>query len=175
MMRGGIDTRGFTLIELLIVISVIAIITATATPSLIRARVSADEASAIGGIRAVISAQQDFNALTRGYAADLDTLGNACPGVSIAFISSDLSANGAMKSGYLFNVVAGRGASTGPNDCFGNPTQTAFYATAVPVVAGFTGSRGFAGNSSATIWQDTTGAAPTEPFTIGPTVTPIGQ
>ncbi len=48
-----------------------------------------------------------------------------------------------------------------------------YYATAVPIGIGTTGTRGFATNNAYTIFQDTTGAAPTEPFTVAGTVSAI--
>jgi type IV pilus assembly protein PilA len=174
-MTPSAEARGFTLVELIIVIALISIIAATGAPGLLRARISANEASAIGSMRAVVSAQLDFSALTHGFAGNLGTLGGICPGSTAAFISSDLSSNGIVKSGYAFTLTPGAGAAAGPTDCFGNATRTAFYATGVPVSLGFLGSRAFAANSTSTIWQDTTGAAPTEPFTISPTVAPIGN
>jgi prepilin-type N-terminal cleavage/methylation domain-containing protein len=174
-MRRWKGSGGFTLVELLVVVAVIGVVAAIATPGLLRSRVAANEASAIASMRAIVSAQQDFTGYNRGFATDLATLAMACPGGTTPFISPDLNVNGVHKNGYLYSILPGLGAIAGPNDCFGNPTQSTYYATATPLAVGATGNRGFATNIGSAIWQDESGAVPTEPFTMAGTVSPLGR
>ena len=69
--------KGFSLIELLIVVAIILIIAAIAIPNLLRSRIAANEAAAIGALRTIITGQVTYAGQYPlvGYAATLLVLG----------------------------------------------------------------------------------------------------
>src|SRR5882724_8086065 len=143
--------KGFSLIELLIVVAIILIIAAIAIPNLLRSRMAANEASAVGSIRTVNTASVTYSTTypSVGYPTTLAQLAPAASATSSTadLIDSVLSAG--TKSGYTFAMTVGSGAST---------PQTSYTVAAKPVSTS-SGTRGFYSDQSGVIRGDASGTA----------------
>jgi type IV pilus assembly protein PilA len=135
---------GFSLIELLIVVAIILVIAAIAVPSLVKARIAANEASAVASVRQIKTAEVLYNSAypTIGYAAQLPDLGGPQPcaasSATACLIPDPLSTAGPGtqgKSGYVFSAVGSVSSSGTTND--------AFVVGAAPINPGGTGSNLF--------------------------------
>ena len=159
--------EGFTLIEVIIVGALIGVLVAIGVPQLLRARLAANEAGGIAALRAISSSEANYATTCGfgGYATDLADLVKPAPSSGHGFLSPDLSINGVRKSGYILSVAKNADAATTdvllPTcNAAASPRATSFYADAVPISPGGTGTRFFATDTPGTIYFNTTAAIP---------------
>jgi type IV pilus assembly protein PilA len=119
--------KGFSLIELLIVVAIILIIAAIAIPNLLRARIAANESSAVASIRTLNTAQISYNSAypTVGFASSLTNLAGTCTGSTIPTTSSACLIDSQLalgtKSGYSFAITNVSGTPASSYEAYGNP------------------------------------------------------
>ena len=143
--------KGFSLIELLIVVAIILIIAAIAIPNLLRSKMAANEASAVGSLRTLNTAAVTFSITYSGYPSALTNFGPATPATSTSADLVDSVLSGGIKSGYSFSWSAGTA------DVSGN-IQT-YSIAASPTIVGTTGQRYFYTDQSGVIRANASGAA----------------
>ncbi len=135
--------KGFSLIELLIVVAIILIIAAIAIPNLLRSRMAANEASAVGSIRSINTAAVTYSSTypAVGYPS---TLAQLAPATNASSSSADLIdsvLSGGTKSGYQFAMAA-----------IGSGTPlTGYSVNGDPVAPNTSGTRGFYSDQSGVI------------------------
>jgi prepilin-type N-terminal cleavage/methylation domain-containing protein len=150
--------KGFSLIELLIVVAIILIIAAIAIPNLLRSRMAANEASAVGSLRTIDTAEMTYSTTypSIGY-ANLSSLGGAAPTCATATgatstsacLVDDVLANTAVKSGYGFSIT----------NLTGTGVIVTYSSTALPSVVGQSGQRAFCSDQSGVIRYNAGGTA----------------
>ena len=129
--------KGFTLVEIMIVMAILVTLAVIAIPGFLRARVIANESSAIGSLRSYRSMQNPPT-----YPPDLATLSTETP----PYIDPTLG--GGAKQGYNFNYTF-----VGPNQ---------YTCTATPITANITGIRVFFVDESGVIRIDNAAGLPVE-------------
>jgi type IV pilus assembly protein PilA len=136
------NQKGFSLIELLIVVAIILIIAAIAIPNLLRSRMAANEASAVGSLRTLNTAAVTYSSTypSIGYPGTLGALAPSATATSAAADLVDSVLAGGTKSGYSF---AWSGVATTPSN--------GYSITADAVAQGTSGTRGFYTDQSGVI------------------------
>lgn len=150
------NEKGFSLIELLIVVAIILIVASIAIPNLLRAKMAANEASAVGSLRTVNTAAVMYSTTYgTGYPASLSAMGGstttAASSTSAELIDTVL-AHGT-KDGYTFAYTAAAADAAGSVDTY--------TLTATPITAGTTGQRMFFTDQTGVIRANTTGSGAT--------------
>ncbi len=138
--------KGFSLIELLIVVAIILIIAAIAIPNLLRSKMAANEASAVGSLRTINTASVAFSTTYGMYETNLSNLatGSTVSSATADLVDSVLASG--VKSGYTFSYTVGS-------------SNLAYTITAAPTVPGTTGQRYFYTDQSGVIRVNPSAAA----------------
>jgi len=162
---------GFSLIELLIVVAIILIIAAIAIPNLLRARMSANEASAVGSLRTINTAEVTFSSTYGIGFGPLASLGSPAAGACTATATSacliDSVLTAGKKSGYTIAIP-----TPAANGTIGAPQPT-YETNALPTAPGQSGQRSFCSDQSGVIRADPNGSAAPGTCAAGGTYVPI--
>jgi type IV pilus assembly protein PilA len=144
------NQKGFSLIELLIVVAIILIIAAIAIPNLLRSRIAANEASAVGSIRTINTAEVTYSTTYPdcGF-TELTYLGGSGGTASGAGLVDSVLASG-VKSGYSFGTTSTGGSGTCGTGSLPNTTYSVTGDPSSPQ----TGQRHFFSDQSGVIRYD---------------------
>ena len=148
------SSKGFSLIELLIVVAIILIIAAIAIPNLLRSRIAANQASAVGSLRTLNTAEVTYSSTYNvGFTSALSYLapptGTGNPTSTAAGLIDSVLAGGS-KSGYSFLYTPGAADAT---------TRINTYAITATPISDSTGTNYYYTDQSGVIRQNSTTTA----------------
>lgn len=172
--QGSLAAITVVLLVMFASVAALGVIAAVTIPGLLRARTAGNEASVIGSLRAINSAQATFAAVCGHgyYAPTLASLATPPPGESAGFVAGDLASDPSFKSQYRIALAAGDAVPDAPVACNGVAVVAGYFVSANPIEAEPSGARHFATNDSGVVFHSTSpiavthGAAP-------PNTTPV--
>jgi|GraSoiStandDraft_48_1057284.scaffolds.fasta_scaffold277302_1 type IV pilus assembly protein PilA len=163
--------KGFSLIELLIVVAIILIIAAIAIPNLLRARIAANESSAVSSLRTINTGEVTYSTgyPAIGYSAALGDLGPGAAG-TVCPATGPVSTNACLIDSALSNATAAASAKSGYYFAY-TPTANAginvtYVAANSPSAYNVTGVRNFCSNEDGVLHMNA-GASGSTPITAG--------
>jgi len=135
---------GFTLVEIMIVVAVISLLAAISIPVFLRARIQANETSAIGSLRTISTACVSFRSIQNplAYPNNLNELSTATPP--------------------YIDQILGSGTKEGYNFTYTFVGTDQYTITATPVTLNVTGIRTFFMDESGVIRVNNAAGAPVE-------------